>query len=197
MASKKLIEISDQLEELFEKEHGGCDNNTCAMTICMSHGYSLWAIYLFSGTGAASDEFSELYEKLPKKEFAALAEAERAEFVEQVPSVACPHCNAVVYEPENSDYHCSSCAKEALFQIKGEVSLPDGVSCHTRDFDGWVEDFKVIRAKQASETETVFSIAMKYGKEPEELTLQIFEASVGAELPSRTVLKHSNGQKVA
>ncbi|MEK2647325.1 hypothetical protein [Bdellovibrio sp. BCCA] len=193
MNEKSFQQITDRLVELFEEEHGGCENNTCAMTACMSHGYSLWAIKLFHNCGVASDEFDRLIKKLPKAEFERRAEAERAEFVEEIPSVSCPHCNAVVYEPEESEYHCSSCAKGAYFEVVTDALMPDGVS---GEDDGWVEDFKVISARPYGDG-TKFNVAMKYGKEPEQLTRQIFEASVGSEMPPNSSLQHMSGKKVA
>lgn len=193
--SKQYKSITDKLVKLFEEEHGDCENTTCAMSHCMKHGYSLWALYLFSSSGAASDEFAALFEKLPRKRFESEAEAERAEFVESVPSAACPHCNAVVYEPEDCNYHCSHCGDQALFEVKSTCDLPDGVV--ESENDGWVDGFKVISINQPDPVSTIFKVAMKYGKEPSELSRATMNESIGSEIPRDVTLVLKDGKKVA
>lgn len=105
--------LIDTLEMLFEREHGGCDDTTCDMTVAFDAGYSLWAIYLFSSSGATSDEFNELYERLNKKRFERDARKECNEFVKECPSTECHHCNSYIYhyEANQTHFHCSNCGK--------------------------------------------------------------------------------------
>lgn len=185
MSKKTYDETIERLSELLNNEHGRCEQNTCAISKCMQHGYYLWAMHLFSGTGACSEEFGELYDSLPKRRFNAEAEAERAEFVKSVDSCNCPHCNAVLYEPEECGYFCDNCAKRATLKVKVNQLGPDGVS---EVNNGWVSGFKVVDFEEG-ENECVFEVAMEYGRDPSELTLQILEESIGVECPVGTTMK--------
>lgn len=116
---KRLIET---LESLVESEHMcGCDQSTCDIKAAWDHGSSLWAIQLFRWSGAGSDEFYNLVKKLPKR-FENDAEIERRVFVEEVEYAECPHCNAVVWDPQwvtNAGMiFCNSCARE-FPEVKG------------------------------------------------------------------------------
>jgi hypothetical protein len=116
--SKRYDKLTDQLFELLETEHGGCEETTCDISCAMSHNFQLWAIELFAGCGASSDEFNRLYEKLPKKKFAKDAEAERVEMC-KIENSECPHCNAVTWEPEyvtdsKGFVYCGSCARRYI-----------------------------------------------------------------------------------
>ena len=109
-------EIIFSLENLLNDEHcRGCDDqSTCGISTCYSDGYTLWAIELFSTTGAASDEFLKLYALLPKR-FKADAERERVAFLKNTPYATCPKCNAVIWHLEyfleyfDDVIHCDSC----------------------------------------------------------------------------------------
>lgn len=113
--SKRYRDLIDRLVELYEAEHGDCDQNTCGMQVAFRHGYGLWSVYLFDRCGAASDEFNELFAKLPAR-FNADAERERKAFVKEVEHTDCPHCNAVIWCPDEVTNHgkvfCNSCAEE-------------------------------------------------------------------------------------
>jgi len=116
--SKRYDQLTDQLFELLQAEHGGCDESTCDISCAMHHNFQLWAIELFAGCGAASDEFNKLYNRLPKKKFAKDAEAERAEMC-KIDNSTCPHCNAVTWEPEyvtdtKGFVYCGSCARKYI-----------------------------------------------------------------------------------
>jgi hypothetical protein len=107
---KRYLELTDRLDELFNEEHGGCDNLTCDMSQAMEHGYSLWALQLFAWCGAASNEFLSLFRKLPKR-FKQDAERERAEFCKTVPYDECQECNAVIWhgDADITEVFCDSC----------------------------------------------------------------------------------------
>ena len=110
---KTKEEIFERLEELFEEEHGGCDDMTCDMSAAWDHGYTQWALFLFDSCGAASDEFVKLYKKIDKPAFRNAAEKERKMFVEEVPHAQCPHCNAVTWDDSMEEkVHCGSCGKD-------------------------------------------------------------------------------------
>lgn len=101
----------NRLIDLFQEEHGGCDQHTCDMSRAFSAGFPLWAIKLFAKTGAASSEFVKIYDTLPKS-FHEEAEQERIYFCE-IEHVECPHCNAIIWEPEyvttGGQVYCDSC----------------------------------------------------------------------------------------
>lgn len=108
---RKYTELTDKLEELLNEEHCACcDSLTCDIDVCFDAGYTLWAIELFSGCGAASREFNKLYKQLPKR-FRADAEAARKAFCADTEHAQCPHCNAVTWHTEHFDgtIYCDSC----------------------------------------------------------------------------------------
>jgi hypothetical protein len=111
----KYLSNTGRLEELLQEEHGGCDESTCDISTALRNGFSLWAIELFAGCGAASDEFIKIYGRLPKR-FQKDAELERAEMCETVSHADCPHCNAVSWDIEDvtqsdGSIWCGSCAR--------------------------------------------------------------------------------------
>jgi len=120
MAKKKLSnsELLGELEELFENEHGGCDQNTCDMSVAFNEGYTALAIDLFSGAGVASEKFAELFNQLDRKTFKALVNKEAESFNDEVPHVQCLKCNAVIRNPEDVDYMCDNCGNCALEVIR-------------------------------------------------------------------------------
>lgn len=66
-AVKKLNKAVDMsvLEEHFERDHGGCDQDTCSMTVAFNNGYTLHAIECWLSCGATSEDTNELAEKIP------------------------------------------------------------------------------------------------------------------------------------
>lgn len=172
------IALQQKLGDLLHEEHGNCDDNTCAIAKCMENYLYLWAAKLFINTGVASEEFEKTYARLPAIHEVD-AEKERIEFLETVESCACPHCNAVVYDPSDSDYYCSNCTNRAVFSVKVNALGPDGVSDVG---DRWTQGFNVLEFTER-ENHCVFVVAMKYGKEPSEFTKTILEESVGVSLP--------------
>lgn len=111
--SSKALSIVSELENKLNNEHiCGCDSDTCDINVAFENGYTLWALYLFDSCGAASDEFNELYAKLPKV-FYKHARAEADHMCDHVEHAQCPHCNAVVWHDGNhgSVIHCDSCAR--------------------------------------------------------------------------------------
>lgn len=196
MSSKlSYEEIKEALCALLDEEHGGCSDNTCAISSCMSHGYHLWAVSLFAGTGAASDEFDRLYRSLPRKRFEREAEKERVEFLDEVDSASCPHCNAIVYEPKEHNYYCSNCGKTALLEVIASCSLPDGV--HETTSEEYCNGFRVVKSKYMSENETLFWVAMEYGKDPSDLTVNIMSDSIGSEMPKGAKITIKSDRKAA
>jgi len=121
--NKKELAILEQLDGLFEAEHGGCDQSTCSMSVAMDHGYSVHAIDCFASSGAASDEFYELLEKLDRKKIDRASTIEANELCKELETADCPHCNAVVWDPQwvtsNGKVFCDSCANE--FPANSEV----------------------------------------------------------------------------
>lgn len=114
--SKRYQRLIERLEELTDSEHVcGCDSSTCDISASWSAGHTLWSIYLFASSGAASDEFNALYRLLPKR-FKVDAERERKSFVKYVDHTECPHCNAITWDPQwvtnNGLVWCGSCGNE-------------------------------------------------------------------------------------
>lgn len=90
--------------ELVNDEHVcGCGQASCDINAAYENGFGLWAVYLFSNSGAASDEFMRLFKRLPKRRFNIESERERKAFVKNVEHLECMHCNAVVWESEFCD----------------------------------------------------------------------------------------------
>lgn len=118
-------QLTHELTELLEVEHGGCDQNTCDISSALRNGYALWALYLFDSCGASSDGFNSLYAKLPKR-FQRDAEAERKEFCESVEHTTCPDCNAVIWSPDEvtngNRVYCDSCGKGHEKGVSNETS---------------------------------------------------------------------------
>lgn len=170
----------NKIIELLKSEHGDCEDTTCDIASCLNHGFELWAVKLFSSTGASSKEFDRLYNKLPSK-FSSDAEKEREEFVNTIPSVSCPHCNAVVYDYQDCDYYCSNCAKTALFEVKLDCASSDGVV--ESGSSNWINGFNVVKEREISGG-VIYSVAMKYGIDKSDFNKTILEQSIGAETPS-------------
>jgi hypothetical protein len=109
-------ECMSHLWALLEDEHcnQGCEQNTCDISVAYRLGYIRWAAEVFAGCGAASDEFLKWYGRLPKV-FAKRAEAERVELCKE-DHAPCPHCNAVVWLPNevttDGMIYCDSCARD-------------------------------------------------------------------------------------
>lgn len=113
--------LINELSELVQSEHcEGCCDDTCDVNASFDSGYSLWAIYLFDSSGAASERFDLLMFRLISqhgKRFERAAERERAAFVAATPHIACVTCNAVTWLTEyvDADYYaepdaaCASC----------------------------------------------------------------------------------------
>jgi hypothetical protein len=109
--SLKYQKMTEALADLVNTDHCcGCDQDSCDISAAYSHGFSLWAIYLFDSSGAASDEFKSIFRKLPKR-FDKDAELERKEFINSVAHDACPECNAVIWHDgsHGETIHCDSC----------------------------------------------------------------------------------------
>lgn len=103
--------LIDRLCELVHAEHcNGCHQNTCDTAVAYRLGYALWAVETFAGSGATSEEFDRLYSQLGPG-FRRRAEGERKLLCREE-HVTCPHCNAVVWLPEECDYFCDSCARQ-------------------------------------------------------------------------------------
>jgi hypothetical protein len=106
----KRTHALDKMVELVERDHGGCDNNTCSISVALENGYSMHALEMWSGCGAADDEFNALY--FPHARFIAKESRKEASLMcDKIPHVDCPHCNAVLWNPADSDYWCGSCGK--------------------------------------------------------------------------------------
>ena len=109
-----------RLIELVHEEHVcECGQNSCSINASFANGYTLWSVFLFSESGAASEEFTETLGSLPQKEFERVAECEREAFVKNTSHAECPHCGAVSWDVEsiefNNKIHCDNCAKD--FQV--------------------------------------------------------------------------------
>lgn len=101
VSKKYLKAIAD-----IERDHGGCDSNTCDISVALRHGYDLVAIDSWDGSGAASSDWNP--PKYTNKELREQCE----EMGKLVPHVDCPHCNAVLWCPEETDYYCDSCGND-------------------------------------------------------------------------------------
>lgn len=109
----RTVDKLNKLVELYERDHGGCEDTTCGMHHAMQAGYDLVALERWSGSGAACDEFYDLYSTLPKtyKMFGRKHDKQVNEFIKEVPIKPC-ECGAYIYNPDDCDGHCSSCGRQ-------------------------------------------------------------------------------------
>lgn len=113
---KKYLPILERLDELYEEEHGGCDESTCSMQVAFEHGYTIHAIECFASSGAASDEFYKLLKKIPRKLLSKYSRHEAHMFCNEVSHAECPHCNAISWQVEyltnsKGEIYCGNCAQ--------------------------------------------------------------------------------------
>lgn len=101
----KRLTIPQAIEQI-ERDHGGCDQNTCTLSVALRSGFDLIAIHHWDNSGAASQDW--VRPKYTQKELM----AQNKEFCETTPHVDCPRCNAILWLPEECDYHCDSCGKD-------------------------------------------------------------------------------------
>lgn len=60
-------EACERMLRLVEQDHGGCDQENCALREALEDDYSpLDAIYLWHCSGASDSEFNDLYDKWGK-----------------------------------------------------------------------------------------------------------------------------------
>lgn len=93
---------------LIERDHGGCDSQTCTISVALREGFHVVAVESWIGSGAASKEFDGVELPFSFED----ARRESAEMCESVPHVECPHCNAVIWNPKDCNYWCDSCGKQ-------------------------------------------------------------------------------------
>jgi hypothetical protein len=102
------VELMKKLYQLVERDHGGCDQNTCDLSLALRFGYDAIAIERWAGCGASDDEFNELYEKLsPSFKYEYQQQLKEWDFER----VTCLNCNAVLWLPEETGYQCDCCGK--------------------------------------------------------------------------------------
>jgi hypothetical protein len=117
---KKKVKTGENLSlaiEHIERDHGGCDQNTCTMSVALRHGYDLIAIDTWINSGAASPDF-------PNRLGYSFMELQKqcAEMTAELEHVQCPKCNAVLWLPDECDYHCDSCGE----YIPRDAVTPEG-----------------------------------------------------------------------
>jgi len=109
MRKTKTTDLIDQAFSLVERDHGGCDDNSCDIGLALAHGYDAIAIVQWSGTGAACNDFKKLFEKLPKSYTKTEYEKQIDEFLKEMKSVECPYCNAHCRNNYEIPNHCDCC----------------------------------------------------------------------------------------
>ncbi len=92
--------------KLLERDHGGCDDTTCNLSIAMNNGYWNHALDLWVGSGAASSEFDNF--KVNRK----LSRQEANEMCDEVSNMECKHCQSIIWEMEWTNGYCSNCGEE-------------------------------------------------------------------------------------
>lgn len=95
--------------ELVMRDHSCCDENSCNIGLAMQHGYDAIAILQWSGTGAACNDFLDLYAKLPKSYTKKEYKRQIDEFLKEIKSVECPYCNAYCRNKYETPDHCDCC----------------------------------------------------------------------------------------
>lgn len=99
------------LDNLYKREHYGCNNTTCSMDAAFRNGYSVHAIECFASTGAASKRFTQIFEALTKRHGKYIDRQSRSEankLCKEVEHVEC-ECGAVVWELSWNEGYCSNC----------------------------------------------------------------------------------------
>jgi hypothetical protein len=98
----------NQAIKLIDRDHGGCDQHTCTISMAMRNGYHLIAIDSWIGSGAASEEFDG--RELPFS-FADV-QRECALMTRELEHIQCVHCDAVIWLPDDCGYWCDNCGKQ-------------------------------------------------------------------------------------
>lgn len=121
-------ELTEQLTELLDNEHGGCTNNTCIINQEMMEQFPTHIAEDFCGSGAASRKFQRL-----TRELLATYEDHHAQILKECNEICstiahhqCKHCNAVIWDfdgqySENDSVHCDSCGNAINWQPEKET----------------------------------------------------------------------------
>lgn len=109
----KKDELVDKLFSLVERDHGGCNDNSCDIGLALKHGFDAIAINQWAGCGASDSEFDKLYTKLPESytSYSPKSEYRRQinEFCGFMHTRVCPVCNAHCRDEYEAPAHCDSC----------------------------------------------------------------------------------------
>lgn len=109
---KDRAEVLAELWALLETEHGGCDDTTCSIQVAMGQGFDVHAMDCFASSGAASDEFYELWNSLPKRYRDNESRKQAREICKTIKHSECK-CGAIVWETDWNESFCSSCGGTA------------------------------------------------------------------------------------
>jgi hypothetical protein len=118
----KRAQLIEQASELLEREHPGCDDNTCIINEEMCSRYPLNVVEQFASSGAASIKFERIRKELfgrYKKPFEALRR-EADKLCREVPHMTCV-CNAIIWDQsgwysEGEPVRCASCGTVSNFK---------------------------------------------------------------------------------
>ena len=92
--------------ELIERDHGGCDSNTCTISVALRNGYALVAIDSWIGSGAASEDFPSDLGLIFKQ-----VQKQAEKMCKELPNIECG-CGAILWLPEECGYWCDNCGKQ-------------------------------------------------------------------------------------
>jgi hypothetical protein len=114
LTARQRARAYELLEQLFEREHGGCDDTTCSMSVAFAYGYRLHALSVWGSTSAASWRFGLLLNYVRGSAFDKAERREVKAFLSEVSHAEC-ECGSYVYvyELECNDGYCSNCGGNA------------------------------------------------------------------------------------
>lgn len=107
---KNAAQIMETCIAHIERDHGGCDQNTCTLSVALRMGYHKVAIDCWIGCGAMAKDFPSTIPFSLKA-----ISIERKKMIREVPHTNCGNCNALIWLPDEvtnaGKLYCDSCGK--------------------------------------------------------------------------------------
>ncbi|CAM6005478.1 unnamed protein product [Sphagnum balticum] len=105
---KEYAALKRELEGLGYKLSVRKKANTCTLGVALRYGYDLVAIDHWIGSCAACDEFHNAELDYTNKELT----AQSKKMCKELEHIDCPHCDSILWLPDETDYYCDSCARD-------------------------------------------------------------------------------------
>lgn len=113
-----------ELEALLQQEHiYGCDSTSCNINSAFENGFMNHAVDIFADSGAASDEFLNLYGEYANKfkNWTKLVMKESTRMCDDIDHTTCPDCNAVHWSDElveGEQWSCDRCGSKFIVKLE-------------------------------------------------------------------------------